>query len=353
MAIRLKDIAEELGLSVVTVSKVLRNHPDIGEATRQRVLKRVKELNYQPNLTARSLVTGQTWTFGLIVPDLLHPFFAMIAQAISAGIRRQGYSLLISSSDEDARLEMQEIQQLLARRVDVILVASCRSSAESFDGVDLQGTPCILIDRRPTGIEADFVGTNDVEIGEIATTHLIEQGCQRVAHICGPDVSTARGRLEGYKRALTRRGIELAPQYIVSVGAAGDHLGAEGGRAAALRLLNASPRPDGIFCYNDPSAMGAMRAILESGLRVPEDIALVGCGNVPYSDSLRVPLTSVDQGSEAIGEYAAALALKLAKKGRGRRKEKSELMPVKLVVRESSRHLRARSIRGEGAGSAS
>src|SRR5579864_6974577 len=109
MAARLKDIARDLGLSVVTISKVLRDHPDIGEETRKRVLKRVKELNYQPNFAARSLITGQTWTIGLVVPDLLHPFFAQVAKAISAEIRRHGYSLMITSSEEDPELEQQEI----------------------------------------------------------------------------------------------------------------------------------------------------------------------------------------------------------------------------------------------------
>jgi len=336
MTIRLKDIAQDLGLSVVTVSKVLRNHPDIGDATRKRVLQRAKELNYQPNLAARSLVAGRTWTLGLVVPDLLHPFFAVIAKAISAAIRRQGYSLLISSSDEDPELEMQEIRQLLARRVDVIMVASCQSAAESGERVGTQNTPCILIDRRLQGLDADFVGTNDVQVGELATTHLFEQGCRRIAHIRGPDVSTAAGRLEGYERAMARLGLKRLAGHVVPIGVSGDHRGAEGGHAAAVRLLATSPRPDGIFCFNDPCAIGAMRAVLEAGLRVPRDIALVGCGNFPYSDLLRVPLSSVDQGGEAIGRYAAGVALKLASKTARQRKAKAELIPARLVVRESS-----------------
>src|SRR6266702_2840647 len=122
MAVRMKDIAHDLGLSVVTISKVLRDHPDIGDETRKRVLARMKELKYRPNLAARSLITGKSWTIGLIVPDLLHPFFAQIAKAISASIRKQGYSLILASSEEDPALEQQEIEQLLARQVDVILV---------------------------------------------------------------------------------------------------------------------------------------------------------------------------------------------------------------------------------------
>jgi len=175
MAVRLKDIANDLGLSVVTVSKVLRDHPDIGEATRKRVLKRMKQLNYQPNLAARSLITGHTWTVGLVVPDLLHPFFAQIAKEISVQVRKKGYSLFISSSDEDPALEREEIAQLLARRVDVLLVASSQWTVESFRRIEEQKVPYILLDRQFAGLECNFVGVDDRAVGALATAHLIEE----------------------------------------------------------------------------------------------------------------------------------------------------------------------------------
>jgi LacI family transcriptional regulator len=141
MVTRLKDIARDLGLSVVTISKVLRGHPDIGAETRKRVLKRVKELNYQPNFAACSLIKGRTWTIRLVVPDLLHQFFAQIAKAISVEVRKKGYSLFISSSDEDPELEQEEIAQLLARRVDVMLIASAQWTAESFRRIEERKVP--------------------------------------------------------------------------------------------------------------------------------------------------------------------------------------------------------------------
>ncbi|HEY1803556.1 MAG TPA: LacI family DNA-binding transcriptional regulator [Terracidiphilus sp.] len=338
MATRLKDIANELGLSVVTVSKVLREHPDIGAETRKRVLKRMRELNYQPNLAARSLVTGRTWNLGLVVPDLLHPFFAEIAKAISVETRKQGYSLLISSSDEDPEMEAQEIKQLLARQVDVILVASAQQSVESFRLIEQHKTPYILIDRQIERVNASFVGVDDEAVGELATRHLIEQGCRRIAHICGPKVSTAISRSEGYRRALATNNLAPGKGHVVSLGASGDHRGEKGGYEAAKKLLSTDPRPDGIFCFNDPSALGAMRAILDVGLRIPEDIAVVGCGNLSYSDFLRVPLSSIDQGSENIGKLAANLALKFAGK-KGPVRPKTELISPHVVVRASSRRL--------------
>jgi LacI family transcriptional regulator len=340
MATRLKDIAHDLGLSVVTISKVLRDHPDIGEATRKRVLKRMKELNYQPNFAARSLITGQTWTIGLVVPDLLHPFFAQIAKAISVEVRKKGYSLFISSSDEDPALEQEEIAQLLARRVDVLLIASSQWTVESFRRIEEQKTPYILLDRQFSGLESNFVGVDDRAVGLLATTHLIEQGCRRIAHVRGPEISTALGRLDGYRRALAAAQMAPLPGHIVSIGSSGDHRGEKGGYEAASKLLGHKSRPDGIFCFNDPVALGTMRAILDAGLRIPEDVAVVGCGNLSYSDLLRVPLSSVDQGSMTIGKVAASLALKLAHNKTPRR-PKSELIPPHMVVRASSLRSRA------------
>ena len=335
MAARLKDIAHDLGLSVVTVSKVLRNHPDISEKTRKRVLKRVKELNYQPNFAARSLITGRTWTFGLVVPDLLHPFFGDVAKAITKEIRNEGYSLLISTCDDEPELEKKEIQHLLARRVDVMIVASVQSTVDSLRLIARQKIPCILVDRHFPGYSANFVGVDDRAVGILATSHLIEQGCRRIAHIRGPEVSTAVGREEGYREALARNGMTPLPGHIVSLGASGDHRGEKGGYEAARRILAAGDRPDGLFCFNDQSALGAMRAILEAGLRIPHDIAVVGCGNLSYSDFLRVPLSSIDQGSARIGASAAGMALDLARNP-NRTLPRTELIQPHVVARASS-----------------
>ena len=334
-AVRMKDIARDLGLSTVTISKALRGHPDIAEGTRQRVLKRMEELHYQPDLAARALITGRSWTIGLVVPDLLHPFFAQVAKAISAAIRGQGYGLIITSSEEDAELERREIEQLLARRVDVLLIASAQGSAESFRRIEKSQTPYVLIDRRFAGLAANFVGVDDAAVGRLATDHLIAQGCRRIAHIRGPETSTALGRLKGFEESLAAHGRKPLPAHIAPIGISGDDRGEPGGYEAARKLLRLKRAPDGIFCFNDPIALGAMRAILDAGLRIPEDIAVVGCGSVLYSDFLRVPLTSVDQDSSAIGRYSAELALSLVN-ANGAVRRKTHLVTPRLVVRAST-----------------
>src|ERR1043166_2857506 len=208
MAARLIDIAKDLNISVVTVSKVLRKHPDIGPETRQKVLQRMKELNYRPNLAARALVTGRTLAIGLVVPDLVHPFFGQVAKALASVLRKKEYSLMLSSSDDDPELEQQEIDQLLARRVDVLIVASAQRDSQNFRHIQEQKTPVVLIDRKIDGLSAHFVGVDDVEAGRIATAHLIDAGCRNLAHIGGPDVSTAVGRARGYREVLAGRNLK-------------------------------------------------------------------------------------------------------------------------------------------------
>ena len=335
MATRMKDIAAELGLSVVTISKVLRNHPDISAETRERVLKRVKELNYSPNAMARSLVTGRSYLVGLVVPDLLHPFFAEISVAISKAIRKRGYSLIIASCEEDAALEEQEIGQMVSRRLDGLIIATCSDSTRVLERLDEQNEPFILIDRSFPGYAANFVGIDDRAAGRQATQHLVDIGCKRIAHIRGRDNSTGIDRMLGYQEAMEAAGLPILEEYVImreKVDIESRQQGAE----AAQRLLAANPRPDGIFCYNDPIAIGAMQTILDAGLRIPEDIAIIGCGNLHYDDLFRVPLSSIDQQSAALGERAGNLILALIESKTGRPRDKTIVLEPRLIQRASS-----------------
>lgn len=331
----MKDIARDLNVSVVTVSKVLRNHSDISPETRERVWKRVKELRYQPNWAARSLVTGRSYTIGLVIPTMTHPFFAEIAKGISGKIRRKGYSLVISSSEEDGDLEKMEIEHLLARQVDALIIASVQESVESFHHIQERKVPYVLIDRRFPGLNSNYVGVDDEEIGRLATEHLIQGGSRRIAHIRGPALSTGSGRMEGYRNALVRHGLEFSPDCVVT-GRSYDDNAEESGCEAMRKLLELDPRPDAVFCFNDPIAIGAMKAIWEAGLHVPHDVALIGAGNLRFDELFRVPLSSVDQGSVTLGERAANLALQLIKQRKNPARAQEIVLPAKIIVRESS-----------------
>jgi LacI family transcriptional regulator len=329
----MKDIAKELGLSVVTVSKALRGHTDISEATRQRVLTRAKELHYSPNFTAQALITGHSCIVGLIVPDLVHPFFAQVARALSATLRKKGYCLLIASSDEDPALEVQQLEQLRGHCVDAIVVASSQTTPECFRKFEEEGVPYVLIDRIFAGLGAHSVAVDDETVGRLATEHLLAAGCKQLAHIRGMETSTALGRLNGFRQTLQKRGIQPLPKYIISQDGSEPKNSRVSGITATKRLLRMRPRPDGIFCYNDALAMGAIDTILDAGLKVPQDIAVIGCGNVYYDGSLRVALSSIDQHSELIGEQAAILALSLI--------ENKTFFPPKTVLLEPGLVVRA------------
>jgi len=329
--VRLKDIARELDVSVMTVSKVVRGCADVGAETRSRVLARIKELNYQPNWVARSLAARRTFIIGLIVPDLMHSFFAEIAKGISNGIRPMGYDVVICNSEEDVNLEMSEIDRLLARQVDGLILASAQppSAVEAFARIEARGVPYVLVDRRFSAVNTSFVGVDDEVIGRMATEHLIARGCRRVAHIAGPPTTPGLGRLNGYREALLAAGLPAAEPYVAQ--ASDDASGYQ----AARRLLALDPVPDGIFGYNDPVAAGAMKAVLEAGLRIPADLKVVGAGNVHYSDLLRVPLSTVDQRSTEIGWKAGEILTKVIGSKR-KRPPATILIEPKLIIRESS-----------------
>ena len=333
MPVTMMDIARDLKVSVVTVSKVLRNQGRISDATRQRVLRHAKKLNYQMNWVARSLVTRRTYTIGLLLPEFAHPFFAEIARAVASSVRPHGYHIVIASFEEDPELETSEVDSLLARQVDGLILASAQASGQvkMFKRVQERKTPYVLIDRPIRGLRACFVGADNRAIGRLATEHLVERGCRRIGHLRGPQVGIAAERLEGYRGALKDAGLRADPNYIVEAGH-GDATGYDGMR----KLLELNPLPDGIFCYNDPIAIGAMKATLEAGLRLPCDIAMVGAGNLHYNDALSVPLTSVDQGTCRIGKLAAELLLARIASKRPMR-PKTILIPPRLVERESTR----------------
>ena len=335
MAVTMQDIAKGLDVSVVTVSKVLRNQGKISSRTRQRVLERAQKLNYQPNWIARSLVTRRTYTIGLLLPDFTHPFFAEIAKAVAETTRPLGYHVIISYFEEDANLERIEAQSLVARQVDGLIVATVQSSAgvDLFAGIRKRRLPLVLIDRPLAGVQASFVGVDNEMIGRLATNHLIEQGCRRIAHLRGPALGIAAARIAGYRHALAAHSLKTAAGLIVEA-----RYEDQSGYHAMCKLLRTKPIPDGVFCYNDPVAIGAMKAILEAGLRIPEDIAVVGAGNVRYSDLLAVPLTTVDQSARQIGSRAAELLLEQIGSKRALRPKQVWIEP-RLVVRQSTRRL--------------
>jgi LacI family transcriptional regulator len=334
MTVTLSDIAKDLKISAVTVSKVLRNKGRISTRMRNLVLKRAKELDYRPNWVARSLVTRRTYTIGLLLPDFTHPFFADIAKTIAEKVRPRGYHVIISYFEEDPSLERSEADSLVARRVDGLIIASSQSPdrLEMFEQMKSRQVPFVLIDRPIEGVRASFVGVDNEAVGRLATAHLIAKGCRKIAHLRGPKIGLATKRWKGYADTLKKNKITVPAWFVVDAGFQDST-----GYLAMKKLLESSPRPDGVFCYNDPVAIGATKALLEAGLRVPEDVAIVGAGNVHYSDALAVPLTTIDQKTREIGARAAELLLEQIGAKRAARAEKILVVPEVVVRRSTQR----------------
>ena len=334
MPIRLKDIANELDVSIVTVSKVLRGKTDVSAETRDRILRKMEELNYKPNMLARSLASGRSFTIGLIVPDIADPFFAELARSLGAHLRREQYQLLLASADESPAVEQHEIENLLQRGVDALLIASCQGDGAGLQTAIQHQVPCLLLDRTLPGAHADFVGTDDVLAGRLATEHLLSLGRRRIAHIGSEGTSTATDRLGGYREALQARGLHTDAARVVTCDLQSGRPDLLGYRAMR-QMLEQPEHPDAVFCYSDLLAVGAIRAAREMGRRVPEDLAVIGCGNLPLSAYLEVPLSSVDQGTQELGARASQMALQLI----GSKKPApplTTLVPPTVVVRAST-----------------
>lgn len=332
----MKRIAGELGVSITTVSKVLNNRDDIGHATRARVLAKVAELGYQPNAVARSLTLRRTHTLGVVIPDLMHSFFVEIVAGLETVASARGYGLLLCSSNEDPGKERQELEMLRQRQVDGIVLGSANATGNTdlLQQLTSRGIGLVMIDRDDhPEVSCDRVVTDDEEVGRLATSHLIAQGRRAIAHLTGTSVVHARRRADGYRAALKAGRLKPRPEWIIR----GGFKEADGYRAMQ-KLLGMKPRVDAVFAANDPSAIGAMKAIWDAGLRIPEDIAIVGAGDIALGDLLRVPLSTVSWSREDQGKAAAELLLERIDDDiqGGADRPRRVVIPPRLVVRRSS-----------------
>ena len=330
----MKRIAGELGVSITTVSKVLNNHDDISPATRARVLAKVEELGYRPNAVARSLTLRRTYTLGVVIPDLMHSYFVEIVAGIEPVASQKGYGLLLCSSAENPAKERSELQMLRGRQVDGIVLASApgNSNGELLQEFHAQGIGLVMIDRDDyPGVPCHRVLTDDERAGGLATEHLLASGRRAIAHLAGPPLTHARRREQGWKDALRAAGIRPPAEWLVP----GGFMEADG-YSAMQRALAIRPRIDAVFAANDPSAIGAMKAIWDAGLSIPGDIAVVGAGDIIFGDLLRVPLTTVSWSRTELGQTAAELLLTPLEEGEPHEEPpRRVVVPPRLIVRDS------------------
>jgi LacI family transcriptional regulator len=331
-----KQVAERAGVHVSTVSRILRRkEPASGwSASALRVLSAADELGYRPNQVAASLRTRQTRTIGLVMPRLTDVVIATTCQAIEATAQQSGYQLLLTTPEDDINAQLSDIDFLLSRQIDGLILTSMHLSQDSAAD-QLRSLPVpVLLTNRHCGDLLPSVVSDDTNGGRLATDHLLDLGHRRIGVVAGPrHASTAADRLTGYRQALTARDIPVDESLIVHT-----QFEVEGGVVGAHALLSLPDPPTAIFAVNDTAAVGVMGAARQRGLRVPEDLSLVGYNDIPIVAQLPTPLTTIRSAVQTMAGMAVKKLIDMID-GADDGVPDRQITPVELVIRSSTRRL--------------
>ncbi|MBL7873497.1 MAG: LacI family DNA-binding transcriptional regulator [Cyclobacteriaceae bacterium] len=336
--VTIKDIARELGISPSTVSRALKDHPDISVSTKKAVNELAEKLNYQPNIVALNLRQKKTNTIGVIIPEIVHFFFSTVISGIEDVAYTAGYNVILAQSNESYQREITDMKALFNSRVDGMLLSISRETI-NFDHIESiisKGVPIVFYDRMYNSPNSSKVIVDDYAGAKEAVNHLIQQGCKKIAHINGsPNLIISIDRFRGYTDALAENKIEHDEDLIVNC-QSGTF---EEGKRATNKLLSQKNIPDAIFAGNDPMAMGAMMAIKEKGLKIPQDVAIVGFSNWFFGELMDPSLTTVDQPGFEMGQEAARLLIRqieMKDKEDFDPQPETKILKTRLIIRNSS-----------------
>lgn len=328
------DIAEKLNITASTVSRALKDHPRISEATKKAVLKAAQKLNYQPNHIAAALRNGRSNIIGIIVPTADRSFFSSVVRGIEEIANKSSYNVMICQTYDQYEKEVATVEALMNARVDGI-IASIAKETENFDHyrkLKEKGIPLILFDRSNDELEVSNVIIDDYLGAYKVVEHLIQQGCTRIAHFTSvKKVSIYRERFRGYREALEAYKIPFDESLVIE-----SNLQLEDGRESMEKLLKLSKRPDGVFSSSDYGAMGALQVMKEKGIKVPKEIAIVGFSNESFTSFSEPTLTTVDQHSMRMGNAAAEIFLEQISNGNKVFIPKKTVLKPDLIIRNSS-----------------
>jgi len=335
--ITIKDIARELGISPSTVSRALKDHPDISTATKKAVNELAQKLNYQPNIVALSLRSKKTNTLGVVIPEVVHFFFSTVINGIESVAHQAGYSVILAQSRESAKVEAGSLKTMFNSRVDGILLSISRETTdvEHIEWIMKRGMPLVFFDRKYDMPSVSSVTVDDYAGAKKAVKHLIDQGNKKIMHIKGPShLLITVDRYRGYADALKEAGIPEDTNLLFSC-----ETGEIGEACEEIKKRLPKEQPEAIFASTDPLAIGAIKGIKEMGLSVPNDIAVAGFSNWQNGEFMQPTLTTVDQPGFEMGQEAAKLLISQIEQ---KMKDKLDPVPVskvldtKLIVRESS-----------------
>lgn len=327
--VTLADVAAEAGVSVMTVSRVVNDRPGVGDATRQRVREAVNDLGYRPNIVARGLKASRSHTLGLLVPDITNPYFPEIVRGAEDVAFEAGYTLLLNNAIEDVEREARALQAFEDRRVDGVIACSPRLPEDRLHALLARHDAAVVVNRRAPAEIAGSVRIDHEHGAQLAVRHLLDEGCDRLGVLAGPrDSHAGQERRRGIAQAFAERRLELSERRIVF-----GPPNVDGGARAAVALLERDPGIDGLLCFNDLVAAGALQALAAAGRRVPGDVAVVGYDDIPFARMFTPALTTLHAPTYDVGVHAMRMLLT---RMNGEQRSVGIVLQPDLVVRASS-----------------
>ncbi|UBB88655.1 LacI family DNA-binding transcriptional regulator [Candidatus Kaistella beijingensis] len=330
------DIAEKLNITAATVSRALNGNPNISEKTRETVLAAAKEMNYKQNKLALALKSGKSNHIGVIVPRINTNFFGSVIRGIEEELNAKGYNIIICQSHNDEEMEAKNIETLIDSHVDAIFISSSSKSSASLQKVLDEKIPLIFFDRRKIMNNVSSVTIDDFAGGYMATKHLIDSGCRKIAHIIsGPiELEIFKERHRGYQQALEDHNIDYRKDYVLRTNSS-----IEEGKRAVEILFSLNEKPDAIFSASDFVALGAIQELQKRGIKVPDEVSVIGFANEPFTDFLELSISTIDQFPLEMGRTVARVYLnqETGDEAGGNVQKKVVLQP-KLIARKSTRN---------------
>jgi LacI family fructose operon transcriptional repressor len=329
----IQSVAKHAGVSPATVSRVLNNYPFIRDEVRQRVLQAIAELGYEPNRVAQRLRSSSSRSIGIMVTDITNPFISTIMAIIEASFFEKGFTVLMCNTTASIQKELDYLSLMETEEVDGLAIVPTSEDVPRILELAEGGMPIVVIDRRMKSDHLDVVLADNIAGARSAVEHLIQSGHQRIGHIGGPLRSTSgRERHQGYMQAMQNAGITPSPEWVRM----GDHL-YEGGYEHTADLLKTSPELTAVFVENNMMSLGAMNALHDAGVRIPQDMSIIGFDDMPWSKALNPPMTVVAQPTIEIGQTAARLLMERIEQPD--LPSRTEVLPTSLIIRASCRTL--------------
>lgn len=334
----IKDIAAVLGLTPSAVSKALNDHPRISDKTKIAVKEAAIQLDYQPNYLSSALRKGKSNLVGVIIPRVNSHFFSSVVENIEKILNLNGYNIIMTQSNELYAKECQEIDTLLKIQVDGIIASMANETTdlEYYQKIKSKGTQLVLFDRGEEELNVDYVGIDDYKSSHLVIDHLVSQNCRRIAHIAGfKHIRIYKERIRGYKDALEKSGLAAPENWIIE-----SNLRLEDGRRIMQQLLDSPERPDAVYVAGDIAALGALQVLLENNIKVPEEIALIGFSDEPFTSLTQPSISTVNQHSDQIGKLAAEAFLERINNPKKKSINRIILEPELIIRQSSNRNLK-------------